>query len=135
MLHARMVHPKTLGSTLVSAGELDKTRFPNAQVIVKGNLVGVVAPTEWEAIRAAQQVASRTKWTDWKGLPSNANLFKSLRDDSDWKSTRVAKSDKTRGDIAPALAKAAKKFSATYELPFHEARAHRPYDGIGRCSY
>ncbi len=69
MLHARMVHPKTLGSTLVSVGELDKTRFPNAQVVVKGNLVGVVAPTEWEAIRAAQQVAGATKWTDWKGLP------------------------------------------------------------------
>jgi len=118
MLHARMVHPKTLGSKLVSAGEPDKSRFPNAQVIVKGNLVGVVAPTEWEAIRAAQQVASATKWTDWNGLPSNANLFKSLRDDSDWKSTRVSKSDKTRGEIAPALAQAAKKFSATYELPF-----------------
>src|ERR1035438_7758490 len=29
MLHARMVHPKTLGSTLISAGKLDKTRFPN----------------------------------------------------------------------------------------------------------
>ena len=43
MLHARVVHPKTLGSTLVSAGQLDKTKFPNSQVIVKGNLVGVVA--------------------------------------------------------------------------------------------
>ena len=50
MLHARMVHPKTLGSKLLSAGALDKARFPNAQVVVKGNLVGVVAPTEWEAI-------------------------------------------------------------------------------------
>ena len=79
MLHARMVHPKTLGSTLVSVGELDKTRFPNAQVVVKGNLVGVVAPTEWEAIRAAQQVAGATKWTDWKGLPGNANLYRYLR--------------------------------------------------------
>ena len=36
MLHARMVHPKTLGSQLVSAGDLDKARFPNAQVVVKG---------------------------------------------------------------------------------------------------
>src|ERR1019366_8196044 len=34
MLHARMVHPKSLGSTLISAGKLDKTRFPNAQVVV-----------------------------------------------------------------------------------------------------
>jgi CO/xanthine dehydrogenase Mo-binding subunit len=117
MLHARMVHPKTLGSTLVSAGELDKTRFPNAQVVVKGNLVGVVAPTEWEAIRAAQQVATATKWTDWKGLPGDAKLFDHLRA-ADWKTTRVTKSDKTRGDVPAAMAGAAKKLSATYEFPF-----------------
>ena len=118
MLHARMVHPKTLGSKLVSAGELDKTRFPNAQIVVKGNLVGVVAPTEWEAIRASQQVANGTKWSDWKGLPGDANLFQHLRDNADWKATRVTKSDKTRGEVAPAMVGAAKKISATYELPF-----------------
>jgi CO/xanthine dehydrogenase Mo-binding subunit len=118
MLHARMVHPKTLGSKLVSAGELDQTRFPNAQVVVKGNLVGVVAPTEWEAIRAAQQVANATKWTDWKGLPGSANLHKHLRENADWKTTPVKKSDKTRGEVPPAMAAAAKKLSATYELPF-----------------
>src|SRR5579863_808267 len=118
MVHARVVHPKTLGSTLVSAGKLDKTKFPNAQVIVKGSLVGVVAPTEWEAIKAAQQVAASTKWTDWKGLPGNANLFTYLRKSADWKTTKVTKSDKSRGDIAPALAGAAKKLIATYEMPF-----------------
>src|SRR5579862_10029893 len=83
MLHARMVHPKTLGSTLISAGAVDKTKFPNAQVIVKGNLVGVVAPTEWEAIRAAQQVAGATTWKDWKGLPGNARLFDYLKQRSE----------------------------------------------------
>jgi CO/xanthine dehydrogenase Mo-binding subunit len=117
MLHGRMVHPKTLGSKLVSAGAVDKTRFPNAQVVVKGNLVGVVAPTEWEAIRASQQVASATKWTEWKGLPGHANLFTYLRK-ADWKTTKVTKSDKTRGDVAPALAGAAKKLSVSYEFPF-----------------
>jgi CO/xanthine dehydrogenase Mo-binding subunit len=118
MLHARMVHPKTLGSTLVSVGNLDKTRFPGAQVVVKGDLVGVVAPTEWEAIRAAQQVAAGTKWTEWKGLPGDANLFTHLRQASDWKTTPVMKSDKSRGDVASALNDAAKKLKATYELPF-----------------
>jgi nicotinate dehydrogenase subunit B len=117
MLHARMVHPKTLGSTLVSVGELDKNKFPNAQVVVKGNLVGVVAPTEWEAIRAAQQVAAATKWTEWKGLPGDANLFQHLRK-ADWKTTRVAKSDKSRGAVPPAMAGAAKKLKATYEFSF-----------------
>jgi CO/xanthine dehydrogenase Mo-binding subunit len=117
MLHGRMAHPKTLGSTLISAGEVDKTRFPNAQVIVKGNLVGVVAPTEWEAIRAAEQVAKSTKWTEWKGLPGNANLTQHLRQ-ADWKTTPVAKSDKTRGDVPSAMAGAAKKLSATYEFSY-----------------
>ncbi len=118
MLHGRMVHPKSLGSTLISAGELDKTRFPNAQVIVKGNLVGVVAPTEWEAIQAAQQVASATKWKDWKGLPGDAHLFNYLREDADWKTTPVTKSEKSTGEVSPALSSSARKLSATYQLPY-----------------
>jgi CO/xanthine dehydrogenase Mo-binding subunit len=118
MLHARMVHPKTLGSKLVSAGALDKTKFPSAQVVVKGNLVGVVAPTEWEAIKASQQVAAATKWSDWKGLPGNENLFTYFREKADWTTTKVTKSDKSHGDVNPALANAAKKLTATYEMPF-----------------
>lgn len=118
MLHARVVHPKTLGSTLVSAGAVDKTKFPNSQVIVKGNLVGVVAPTEWEAIQAAEQVASATKWTDWKGLPGNAKLYQHLREESDWTSAPVEKSKTSKGDPGPVLAAAHKKHSATYQLSY-----------------
>jgi nicotinate dehydrogenase subunit B len=118
MLHARVVHPKTLGSTLVSTGQLDKTKFPNSQVIVKGNLVGVVAPTEWEAIQAAERVASGTKWTEWKGLPGNAKLYQHLREEADWKSAPVAKGRANKGDAEPALASAHKKLSATYQLSY-----------------
>ena len=118
MLHARIVHPKTLGSTLVSAGPLDKTKFPNAQVVVKGNLVGVLAPTEWEAIQASQQVASATKWTDWKGLPGNAKLFDCLRKEADWTSAPTTKGEANKGDQASALASAHKKLSATYQLSY-----------------
>ncbi|HXE12504.1 MAG TPA: molybdopterin cofactor-binding domain-containing protein [Bryobacteraceae bacterium] len=118
MLHARMVHPKSLGSKLVSVGPLDKTRFLNTQVIVKGNLVGVIAPTEWEAIKAARQVASGTKWTDWRGLPGNQRLFAFLKEDADWKSVPVEASKKSSGDVAAELAKSSKKHSATYEVPF-----------------
>jgi nicotinate dehydrogenase subunit B len=118
MLHARMVHPKTLGSTLVSVGQLDKTKFPNSQVIVKGSLVGVVASTEWEAIQASQQVASGTKWTEWKGLPGSAKLYQHLRDEADWTTTPVTKSDATKGDVGPAFASAHKKLSATYQFSF-----------------
>jgi nicotinate dehydrogenase subunit B len=118
MLHARMVHPATLGSKLVSAGQVDKQKFPNTQVVVKGNLVGVVAPSEWEAIQAARQVATATKWSDWKGLPGNANLFRYFRQDADWKSASVSRSQKSKGDVPSAMAAAPKKHYATYEMPY-----------------
>ena len=118
MLHARMVHPKTLGSTLVSAGQLDKTKFPNSQVIVKGNLVGVVAPSEWEAIQASQQVAAATKWTDWKGLPGSPKLYDYLRKEADWTSAPVSDSKANSGDVRTALASAHKKLSATYQFAY-----------------
>jgi nicotinate dehydrogenase subunit B len=118
MLHARVVHPKSLGSTLVSAGQVDKKKFPNSQVIVKGNLLGVVAPTEWEAIQAAEQVASATKWTDWKGLPGNAKLYQHLRDEVDWSSAPVEKSKAVKGDVGGALVSAHRKHSATYQLSY-----------------
>jgi CO/xanthine dehydrogenase Mo-binding subunit len=118
MLHGRMVHPKTLGSTLVSVGQIDKSKFPNSQVVVKGNLVGVVAPTEWEAVQASQQVASTTKWTGWKGLPGNEKLYEFLRKEGDWSSAEVTKGSANKGDVASANASASKKFSATYHFPF-----------------
>jgi CO/xanthine dehydrogenase Mo-binding subunit len=131
MLHARVVHPKTLGSTLVSAGQIDKTKFPNSQVIVKGNLVGVVAPTEWEAIQAAEQVAIATKWTDWKGLPGSEKLHKHLREEADWTSTTVTKSESTKGDVAPLLASAHKKHSATYQFPYMKHAPIGPTMAVG----
>ncbi|HWA96384.1 MAG TPA: molybdopterin cofactor-binding domain-containing protein [Terracidiphilus sp.] len=130
MLHARVVHPKTLGSTLVKAGEVDKTRYPHTQVVVKGNLVGVVAPTEWEAIQAAQQVAASTQWTDWKGLPGSAKLYDYLRNEADWKSTPVTKGA-TKGDVSTALTSAKKKLSATYQMSYMKHAPIGPTMAVG----
>lgn len=131
MLHGRVVHPKTLGSTLVSVGELDKARYPNAMVIVKGNLVGVVAPSEWEAITASRQIAADTKWSDWKGLPGQTHLHEWLRREADWEATPIAKGGKDKGDPAPALTRAAKSFSASYELPYMKHAPIGPTVAIG----
>ena len=131
MMHGRVVHPKTLGSTLVSVGKLDKAKYPHAQVIVKQNLVGVVAPTEWEAIQAAQQLADDTKWTDWKGLPGSDKLYEYLRHESDWTSTPVTKSDATKGDAGAVLASASKKLSATYQLSYMKHAPIGPTMAVG----
>ena len=118
MLHGRMVHPKSLGASLISAGKLDKLAFPNSQLVVLGNLVGIVAPTEWEAIGAAQQVARNTQWTNWKGLPGNANLFTYLRNDADWKATLITTNSSSSGKMASGNVAAENSIFASYELPF-----------------
>jgi CO/xanthine dehydrogenase Mo-binding subunit len=118
MLHGRVVHPETLGSTLIAAGEVDKKQFPNTQLVVKGNLVGVVAPSEWEAVQAAMDVAGKTKWTEWKGLPGDAKLQDHLRNDMDWASTPVMKGEANKGNVEPVLATAEKKLTATYQMPY-----------------
>ncbi len=115
MLHARMVRPATLGSTLVSVGEVDKKQFPTAEVVRKGNLVAVVSPNEWEAISAARAVAAGTKWTDWRGLPGSENLTKALRQ-YNWGAP--AESKGKADEVKAALASSAKTISATYEQPY-----------------
>jgi nicotinate dehydrogenase subunit B len=124
MLHARMVRPATLGSTLVAAGELDKKQFPTAQVLTKANLVAVVSPNEWEAISAARSVAAATKWTDWSGLPGNENLAKTLRSHS-WGAPSQRKGK--AADVTAAITGAAKTISASYELPYVRHAPIGPY--------
>jgi CO/xanthine dehydrogenase Mo-binding subunit len=116
LLNARIVRPKTLGSTLVSVGKLDKKAWPTSQLVVKGNLVAVLSPNEWEAIGAAAAVAGTTKWSDWKGLPGSGNLLKALRSADYTQAARTTGQNK--GSAGAALAGAAKVISATYVRPY-----------------
>jgi nicotinate dehydrogenase subunit B len=127
MLHARMVRPATLGSTLISAGALDKTRFPNARVITKQNLVAVLAPDEWEAASAARSVASGTKWTEWSGLPGSEHLTRALRD---YKWGAPSESNGNAADVDAILAKASRTISATYEQPYMKHAPIGPFVAV-----
>jgi nicotinate dehydrogenase subunit B len=127
MMHARMIRPATIGSTLVEPGKLDERKFPHAEVIRKGNLLAVVSSNEWEAQAAAQDVAAATKWTEWAGLPGSENLTKTIREGKFGK-------PETKGDEAPvkaALSTAgAKLFSATYEQPYTRHAPIGPYVAV-----
>jgi nicotinate dehydrogenase subunit B len=118
MWHGRVVHPPTLGSTLVKPGSLDATKFRDARVIVLKNFVGVVAPSEWEAIQAATEVAASTEWTPWTGLPGHDKLFEHLRDKIDWTTLPVMTGAANKGDVVAAIAGAARTHSARYEVPY-----------------
>ena len=127
MLYATMVRPATLGSILISAGAVDKKRFPSADVVKKGNLVAVVSPNEWEAVSAARSVASSTKWTTWSGLPGSENLTKTIR------AHKWGAPDESKGnaaDVTAALANAPKTISATYEQPYVRHAPLGPYVAV-----
>src|SRR5258706_3142432 len=61
MLHARMIRPATLGSTLISVGAVDKKQFPTAEIVKKGNLVCRLLLEEKKAIMSAIAVAAETQ--------------------------------------------------------------------------
>jgi CO/xanthine dehydrogenase Mo-binding subunit len=94
---------------------VDKAKFPHSRVVVKGNLVAVVAPTEWEAIRASQQVAADTKWTEWSGLPGHEKLHDFFRKGADWNAAPVTVGGTPATAVSPPVAKT---LSATYDLPY-----------------
>ena len=117
MLHGRMVHPPTLGSTLVSVGQLPADKFPSTRVMVRGNFVGVVAPDEWEAIRAAQALAGTTVWTEWQGLPGSDRLIDAMLD-TDWIPGTASTAD--AANVDGALAAAPRRLGSYFALPFYK---------------
>lgn len=127
MLHACMVRPATLGSTLVSVGTLDKSKFPAAQLVVKNNLVAVLAPNEWAAITAANAVATTTKWSDWSGLPGSDNLSKTLRA---YPFTKPDSSSGNAAETAAALASSAKTITASFEQPYMKHAPIGPFVAV-----
>jgi CO/xanthine dehydrogenase Mo-binding subunit len=118
MVHARTIHPGTLGSTLVRAGKLDTAQFPGARVVRIKNLLAVVSPDEWEAVQAAQAVAADTEWSKWEGLPGHEKLFDHMRDQA--AKAGFAPRDGRANKADPAAIKGARELRASYRLPFHK---------------
>jgi CO/xanthine dehydrogenase Mo-binding subunit len=114
MLHGRVVRPPALQAEL---REVDESSVRNiagfVKVVREGNFLGVIAETEWGAIRAAQEI--KASWSDWQGLPEQSRLWEHVRN------TRVAKDDVTSnvGNTKEAMGGAARRLSATYDFAIH----------------
>jgi nicotinate dehydrogenase subunit B len=113
MLHGRVVHPPAIGAVLQSFDESSVASIPGVKVVRQGNFLGVVADSEWNAIRAMRQL--RASWTSWEGLPEQSKLWDAIRQ------TKVAKEDITSsvGDAEAALGQGAKRLKATYDFAIH----------------
>ena len=114
MLHGRVVRPAAIGATLLSVDESSVKDVPGlVKVVRQGNFLGVVAESEWGAIRASQKL--KANWSNWEGLPEQSKLWEHVR------ATKVNKDDVTSnvGNAEPALEQAAKRLSATYNFAIH----------------
>jgi CO/xanthine dehydrogenase Mo-binding subunit len=115
MLHARVVRPPVINTEPVSIDRESINGIPGVFMIVReGKFVGVVAKTEWAAIKAAQ--ALKVTWSKptskVPGTPEEVFAY--------LKNTKPARTLKPvdKGDPANALSQAKKNYQATYRWPF-----------------
>ncbi|UPY38713.1 molybdopterin cofactor-binding domain-containing protein [Sediminicoccus sp. KRV36] len=114
MLHGRPVRPPAMGAVAQSVDEASIRGIPGVvRVVHQGAFVGVVAETEWAAIRAARDL--KVSWSEWAGLPDQSKLWEHVR------STPVAQVQVTseRGAPGAAIQGAAKRVSASYDFAIH----------------
>ena len=125
MLYGKVVRPATFNAKLVSSVTKDAEAMPGVKVVVDGEFIGVVAPDQQTATKAANAIA-----VDWKspGQPANAQLFDLLR-----KPAANARGGgegggggaRPQGSIAEGLAAADKKLEQTYTVAYI---AHAPLE-------
>ena len=121
MLHARSIFPPVAGSVPTAVDEASIKSIPGAQVVWLKGLVAVLAPKEWDAIKASRML--KITWSDVKPpFPPQATLYQHIRDAKPVK--REVESNK--GDIDAAFASAAKVVEATYEWPFQSHASMAP---------
>ncbi|PYU21098.1 MAG: hypothetical protein DMG30_18600 [Acidobacteria bacterium] len=114
MLHGRVVRPAGVGATLMGVDDSAAKKVPGyVQTVTKGNFVGVVAENEWAAIRAAKTL--RVNWSaPEQAFPEQKDLYQHMRSVT----PKATKETMKKGEAAGVLASAAKKFQASYEVPF-----------------
>ncbi|MBI3710715.1 MAG: molybdopterin-dependent oxidoreductase, partial [Proteobacteria bacterium] len=113
MLHGRMIRPPVAGAAPVAVDEASIREFPGVRVVRKGDLVGLVAEREWDAIQAAEKL--KVTWSDAAPpFPEQGELYNHIR------RAPVAKRaiEVESGTIDSVWANAARVIEAEYEWPF-----------------
>jgi nicotinate dehydrogenase subunit B len=113
MLHGRAVRPPAIGATLQSIDEGSVRNIPGfVSVVREGNFLGVIAETEWAAIKASRQL--KASWSAWEGLPDQNQLWEHVR------ATRISKQEINNiGDAPAALDTGSTRLKATYDFTIH----------------
>jgi CO/xanthine dehydrogenase Mo-binding subunit len=122
MLHGRIVRPSGQsayadGARVQSIDESSIRDIPGARVVRRGDFIGVVAPQEWDAVRAAREL--RVAWETNASLPGTAGIFDRMR--AAETEDRIVLE---HGEVETAFRNAAHVVSQTYRGPY---QAHVPF--------
>jgi CO/xanthine dehydrogenase Mo-binding subunit len=120
MLHGRVVRPGGQSAyghaaKIVKVDESSIADLKNVRVIRKGDFLGVVAPRQWDAIRAADRL--KVQWDIRDTLPGAAALHDKMRNAKTDDTTMLAD-----GDVGKAAA--VHMASGTFRGPY---QAHAPF--------
>jgi nicotinate dehydrogenase subunit B len=121
MLHGRMIRPPKAGSSIKQVYEASIRSIPGARVVRDNEFLAVVAPHEWDAVRAAQTL--KVDWTEAKDVfPGSDKLHEFIRQ------APVIKRDEPvkKGDVAEAFKTAARIVEAEYEWPLQSHASMGP---------
>ena len=115
MLHGRVIRPPTVSTAPLN---IDENALKNisgfVKVVQQGSFVGVVAKTEWAAIKAAEAI--KITWAKpVTKLPDNAEeLYAYLKNTKSFTTQKGVE----RGDAAATFGKAPKQYETNYRWPF-----------------
>jgi isoquinoline 1-oxidoreductase len=116
MLFGRMIRSDGYGGPLVSADDGRTRAMAGVTVVRDGDFLGVVAPTERTARRAA--AAIKAEWRLRSGDPSSATIYEHLVATRGPSTGRGGSSPAIAGDVAAARASAARVLDERYRIPY-----------------
>jgi nicotinate dehydrogenase subunit B len=121
MLHGRMIRPAVAGAVPVNVDEASIKDIPGVQVVRQEGFLGVVAPKEWDAIRAAEKL--KVEWSQVAPpFPDQNTLYDHIRKAA----VRKRQIEKETGSVDEAFKNAAKVIEAEYEWPFQSHASMGP---------
>lgn len=120
MLYGRVLRPPSFGATLDSCDDSAAKAMSSVVVVRDGDFVGVAAPSAHEAQKALDAIR-----TQWKEVPqaSSKEIFSYLKNHAEPSSAERSRREK--GSVAEALAGAAHRLDATYNVAYI---AHAPLE-------
>jgi len=120
MWHARVIRPPAIAAKLLDVDAASIAKIPQTQIVRLRDFLAVVAPREWDAVRAAR--ALKATWSEAATLPGSDALFEAVR------ATPVARTETMRsvGDATAALSSSPRVITASYEWPIQSHASMGP---------